>query len=108
MENFKTIVYTELDGQVLMIVPENKEIQIIPRPLVEMIEANKTVFLQLRDFCIAKLGGELKYVLADRGAGILNIQPVDGENLSVVISELTAEEITLITQVSAICTAFLN
>ena len=106
MENFKTIVYTELDGQVLMIVPENKEI--IPRPLVEMIEANKTVFLQLRDFCIAKLGGELKYVVADRGAGILNIQPVDGENLSVVISELTAEEITLITQVSAICTAFLN
>ena len=108
MENFKTIVYTELDGQVLMVVPENTEIQIIPRPLAEMTEANRIVFLQLRDFCVEKLGGDLKYVVAERGAGILNVQPIEGENLSVVIPELIVDEIALITQVSAICTAFLN
>lgn len=91
-----------------MVVPENSEIETIPRPISEMSNENKGVFLQLRDFCEARLGGELKYVVAERGAGILNIQPIEGENLGLEISTLTTEEISLIIQVSSICTGFLN
>ena len=106
METFKQIIYRNEDTA-LMIIPTNEDIQIIPRFINDLSDSQKQPFINLRDFCLTKTDTIL-YVVYTTDVDRLDIQPVEGDVVCLVVSELDPEEKSIVESALQTCTNLLN
>lgn len=106
MEQYKQIVYRNED-QVLVIVPENENID-TKVVFLEAIETDLKIKLDaLKNLCLSKIDGDLKYVVAFKGTNILNIENNKG-TLQLDITEVPTDELLVITNAISTCLQILN
>lgn len=106
METFKQIVYRNEDTA-LMIIPTNDDIQIIARFINELSDSQKQPFVNLRDFCLTKVESIL-YVVYTTDVDRLDIQPIEGEVVCLVVSELEQSDKDIVNSALQECTILLN
>ena len=106
METFKQIIYRNEDTA-LMIIPTNEDIQIIPRFINELSDSQKQPFINLRDFCLTKTDTIL-YVVYTTDVDRLDIQPIEGDVVCLVVNELDQSDKDIINSVLQECTNLLN
>jgi hypothetical protein len=106
METFKQIVYRN-DDTALMIGPTNEDIQIIPRFINELSDSQKQPFINLRDFCLTKTD-TIMYVVYTTDVDRLDIQPIEGEVVCLVVSELDTNDKSIVDSALQECTNLLN
>ena len=105
MENFKEIVYRDSDSA-LIIIPIN-DIEIVPRFVNELADEDKLPLDDLRNFCLTKVT-ELAYVVYKTDNNRLDIQPVEGEVICLLVSEMDVQDKQIIDNAGATCTKLLN
>lgn len=106
MENFKEIVYRDSDSA-LMIIPVNENLEIIPRFVNELPIDDKTPLDDLRTFCLTKVT-ELAYVVYKIDNNRLDIQPVEGEVVYLLVSEMDINDKEIVENAGIVCTKLLN
>jgi hypothetical protein len=106
METFKQIVYRNEDTA-LMIIPTNDDIQIIARFVNELSDLQKQPFINLRDFCLTKTESIL-YVVYTTDVDRLDIQPIEGDVVCLVVSELEQSDKDIVNSALQECTVLLN
>lgn len=106
METFKQIIYRNEDTA-LMIIPTNEQIQIIPRFINELSDSQKQPFINLRDFCLTKTDTIL-YVVYTTDVDRLDIQPIEGDVVCLVVNELDQSDKDIINSALQECTNLLN
>ena len=106
METFKQIVYRNEDTA-LMIIPTNDGMQIIPRFINDLSDSQKQPFLNLRDFCLTKTDSIL-YVVYTTDVDRLDIQPIEGSVVCLVVSELNQTDKDIVDSALQECTNLLN
>ncbi len=90
-----------------MIIPTNDNTQVIPRFINEFDENQKLPFLNLRDFCLTKTDSIL-YVVYTTDIDRLDIQPIEGEVVCLVVSELDTNDKSIVDSALQECTNLLN
>jgi len=106
MENFKQIIYREED-QVIMIIPDNSSVEIVPRFLKDLPVEDASKFEDLKTLCINKVG-VFYYLVTTRGSNILDLELENHITEKIDITSLTTEEIGLIRWISTYCTNLIN
>ena len=106
METFKQIIYRQEDGA-LMIIPQNDEIQIVPRFVNELSTEDKTPVENMINFCSTKVEG-LCYIVYLAQEGRIDIQPTEGSVVSLPISELEEAENVIINASNSVFEKLLN
>ena len=106
METFKQIVYRN-DDTALMIIPTDDNIIVVPRFINELSDPIKQPFINLRDFCVTKTETIL-YVVYTTDVDRLDIQPVEGDVVCLVVSELDPVEKSIVESALQTCTNLLN
>ena len=105
METIKQIVFRESD-QVVIILP-NSDAEIVPRFLNEMQESDRTPLEALKILCRSLVNSELKYFVYTSEGDALNIETGD-ENISLIVSEMSAEDKSIVDNAGVICTQLIN
>jgi hypothetical protein len=90
METFKQIIYRQED-EALMIIPQNEEIQIVPRFLKELSLDDKATIDSLISFCLTKVEN-LSYIIQLVDEDRIDIQKNDVSVVCLKISELEESE----------------
>lgn len=106
METFKQIIYRDLDTA-LMIIPTNEELKVVPRFVNELSEQDASPLLALKDFCLTKVE-TLSYVVYLQEENRLDIQPVEGEVVCLIVSILDQADKAIVEAAGAKCTELLN
>ena len=106
MEKFKQIVYRHSD-QALMIIPQNGEIQVIPRFIFELTEDQQVIFNKLEEFCLTHKD-PLVYVVYTADVNRLDIQGDAIDVVCLLVSEMTPEDKAIVEQAGVLCTELLN
>jgi hypothetical protein len=106
MENFKQIVYRQSD-QALMIIPQNEELQVVPRFVNELTELQQVSFNDLEAFCLTQKN-PLVYIVYTTDVNRLDIQGEDNEVVCLNVSEMSPEDKAIVDKVGVICTELLN
>jgi hypothetical protein len=108
MENFKQIVYRNED-EALVIIPQSDDLEINVNFLGE-IDADKANKLNtLKSLCIEKIPQDsvLKYVVAEKGTNILNIEHSIGV-VSLDITTLAQDKQLIVSDAIKACIRILN
>ena len=90
-----------------MIIPTNDDIQIIARFVNELSDLQKQPFINLRDFCLTKTESIL-YVVYTTDVDRLDIQPIEGDVVCLVVSELEQSDKDIVNSALQECTVLLN
>jgi len=106
MENFKQIVYRQSD-KALMIIPQNEELQVVPRFVNELTKAQQKSFYELEAFCLTQKD-PLVYVVYTTDVNRLDVQGEDNEVVCLIVSEMNPEDKAIVDKVGVICTELLN
>ena len=106
MENFKQIVYRHLD-QALMIIPQNEDIQVVPRFVNELTAEQQTSFNDLEVFCLTQKD-PLVYVVYTTDVNRLDVQGEDVQVVCLNVSEMSPTDKATVDKVGVICTELLN
>lgn len=106
MENFKQIVYRHSD-QALMIIPQNEELQVVPRFVNELSTEQQTSFSELEEFCLTQQD-PLVYVIYTIGVNRLDIQGEDNQVVCLNVSEMSPKDKAIVDRVGVICTEIIN
>ncbi|MEI8137285.1 MAG: hypothetical protein WCH21_08175 [Bacteroidota bacterium] len=106
MENFKQIVYRQSD-KALMIIPQNDNIQVVPRFVNELTELQQVSFNELETFCLTQKD-PLLYTVYTTDVNRLDIQGEDNEVICLNVSEMSPEDKAIVDKVGVICTELLN
>ena len=105
METIKQIVFRESD-LVVMILPKS-DAEIVPRFLNEMQDSDRTPLEELKTLCRSLVNSELKYVVYTSDGNTLNIEAED-EDISLIVSEMSAEDKAIVDNAGVICTQLIN
>lgn len=105
METIKQIVFRESD-LVVMILPKS-DAEITPRFLNEIQESDRTPLEALKTLCRSLVNAELKYVVYTSDSNTLDIETED-ENISLIVSEMSAEDKAIVDNAGVICTQLIN
>ena len=106
MENFKQIVYRQSD-KALMIVPQDDNIQVVPRFVNELKTEQQASFYELELFCLTQQD-PLVYTVYTTDVNRLDIQGEDSEVVCLIVSEMNPEDKAIVDKVGVICTELLN
>jgi hypothetical protein len=106
MENFKQIVYRQSD-KALMIIPQNEELQVVPRFVNELTEQQQVSFNELEAFCLTQKD-PLLYTVYTTDVNRLDIQGEDSEVICLNVYEMSTEDKLIVDNVGIICTELLN
>ena len=106
MENFKQIVYRQSD-KALMIIPQNDNIQVVPRFVNELTELQQASFNDLEAFCLTQKD-PLVYIVYTTDVNRLDIQGENEEVVCLNVSEMSPEDKAIVDKVGVICTELLN
>lgn len=106
METFKQIIYRDSDTA-LMIIPTNEELKVVPIFVNELSEQNAEPLLALKEFCLTKVE-ELSYVVYLQEDNRLDIQPIEGRVICLVVSELDQSDKAIVEAAGAKCTELLS
>ena len=106
METFKQIVYRNEDTA-LMIIPTNADLEIIPRFVSDFDESQKAPFIALRDFCLTQVNA-ISYVVYTTDVDRLDIQPIEGDVICLVVSEMDSNDKSIVDAALQECTNLLN
>ena len=106
MENFKQIVYRHSD-KALMIIPQNDNIQVVPRFVNELTVEQQASFNDLEAFCLTQKD-PLVYIVYTADVNRLDIQGEDSEVVCLNVSEMSPEDKAIVDKVGVICTELLN
>ena len=90
-----------------MIIPTNVDLEIIPRFINEFNESQKSPFIYLRDFCLTKVN-EISYVVYTTDVDRLDIQPIEGDVVCLVVSEMDSNDKSIVDAVLQECENLLN
>ena len=90
-----------------MIITTNEDIQIIPRFINDLSDSQKQPFINLRDFCLTKTDTIL-YVVYTTDVDRLDIQPIEGDVVCLVVDELDQSDKDIINSALQECTNLLN
>jgi hypothetical protein len=108
MENFKQIVYRNED-EVLVIVPQSENVNTKVNFLneIDSVEAGK--LNALKNLCIEKIpiDSVLKYVVAEKGTNIINIEHSEGV-ISLDITTLESSEQLIVSDAIQVCIQLIN
>ena len=109
MNTIKQIVYTEQYNKTFVIEANEDTCPVIPRPIDEMTgEGQKEAFEALRTYCLTLIEGELKFVIYTADINRLDIQPMEGEPVYKIVSEMAVEEKVIVDSVGLVCTQLIN
>jgi hypothetical protein len=106
MENFKQIVYRQSD-KALMIIPQNEELQVVPRFVNELTSEQQASFYELEVFCLTQKD-PLVYVVYTSDVNRLDIQGEDNQVVCLNVSEMNPIDKAIVDQVKIICTELIN
>ena len=106
MENFKQIVYRQSD-KALMIIPQNEELQVVPRFVNELTVEQQASFYELEVFCLTQKD-PLVYTVYTTDVNRLDIQGEYNEVVCLIVSEMNPEDKAIVDKVGVICTELLN
>jgi hypothetical protein len=108
MENFKQIVYRNED-EVLVIVPQSENVNTTVNFLNEIDSVKAGKLNALKNLCIEKIPVDsvLKYVVAEKGTNILNIEHSEGV-IQINIMTLNSQEQTIVSDSINVCIELLN
>ena len=106
MENFKQIVYRQSD-KALMIVPQDDNIQVVPRFVNELTTEQQASFYELETYCLTQQD-PLVYTVYTTDVNRLDIQGEDSEVVCLIVSEMNPEDKSIVDKVGVICTELLN
>lgn len=106
METFKQIIYRDSDTA-LMIIPTNEKLQIVPRFVNELSEQDAASLLALKDFCLTKVEA-LSYVVYLQEENRLDIQPIEGKVVCLVVSDLDETDKAIVEAAGEKCKQLLN
>lgn len=106
MENFKQIVYRQSD-KALMIIPQNEELQVVPRFVNELTVEQQASFNDLETYCLTQQD-PLVYTVYTTDVNRLDIQGEDNEVVCLNVSEMSPEDKAIVDKVGVICTELLN
>lgn len=90
-----------------MIIPTNEDIQITPRFINDLSDSQKQPFINLKDFCLTKTDTIL-YVVYTTDVDRLDIQPIEGDVVCLVVDELDQSDKDIINSALQECTNLLN
>jgi hypothetical protein len=108
MENFKQIVYRNED-EVLVIVPQSENVNTKVNFLNEIDSVKASKLNSLKNLCIEKIPQDsvLKYVVAEKGTNILNIEHSEGV-ISLDITTLESSEQLIVSDSIQVCIQLIN
>lgn len=106
MENFKQIVYRQSD-KALMIIPQNEELQVVPRFVNELTVEQQASFYELETYCLTQQD-PLVYTVYTTDVNRLDIQGEDNQVVCLIVSEMSPEDKAIVDKVGVICTELLN
>ena len=106
MENFKQIVYRQSD-KALMIVPQDDNIQVVPRFVNELTAEQQASFNELEAYCLTQQD-PLVYTVYTTDVNRLDIQGEDNQVVCLIVSEMSPEDKAIVDKVGVICTELLN
>ena len=108
MENFKQIVYRNED-EVLVIVPQSENVNTKVNFLNEIDSVKASKLNSLKNLCIEKIPQDsvLKYVVAEKGTNILNIEHSEGV-ISLDITTLESSEQLIVGDSIQVCIQLIN
>jgi len=106
MENFKQIVYRQSD-KALMIIPQNEELQVVPRFVNELTAEQQASFYELEVFCLTQKD-PLVYVIYTTDVNRLDIQGEDNQVVCLNVSEMNPIDKAIVDKVCVICTELIN
>lgn len=106
MENFKQIVYRQSD-KALMILPQNEELQVVPRFVNELTVEQQASFNDLETYCLTQQD-PLVYTVYTTDVNRLDIQGEDNQVVCLIVSEMSPEDKAIVDKVGVICTELLN
>lgn len=106
MNDFKQIVFRNEDGA-LVIIPmlQDSLTKVFFLNQLETAEQNKLI--ELKELCESKIEEPLKYVVAERGTNILNVEYHEGV-LQLNILDLTDPEKLIVQDSIQVCTELIN
>lgn len=106
MDNFKQIVFRNEDGA-LVIIPmlQDSLTKVFFLNQLETAEQNKLI--ALKELCESKIEEPLKYVVAERGTNILNVEYYGGV-LQLNILDLTDPEKLIVQDSIQVCIELIN
>ena len=106
METFKQIIYRDSDTA-LMIIPTNEDVQVIARFVNELSVEDQVPFENLKNFCLTQVDSIL-YVVYTQDVNRLDIQPIEGDVVCLVVSELDDVDKEIVDEVGLKCIELLN
>jgi hypothetical protein len=106
MENFKQIVYRQSD-KALMIIPQNEELQVVPRFVNELTVEQQASFNELEVFCLTQKD-PLVYIVYTTDVNRLDIQGENEEVVCLIVSEMSPEDKGIMDKVIIMCTKIIN
>ena len=108
MENFKQIVYRNED-EVLVIVPQSENVNTTVNFLNEIDSVKAGKLNALKNLCIEKIPVDsvLKYVVAEKGTNILNIEHSEGV-ISLDITTFESSEQLIVSDSIQVCIQLIN
>ena len=106
MENVKQIIYRQSD-KALMIIPQNEELQVVPRFVNELTAEQQASFNELEAYCLTQQD-PLVYTVYTTDVNRLDIQGEDSEVVCLIVSEMNPEDKSIVDKVGVICTELLN
>jgi hypothetical protein len=106
MEDFKQIVFRNED-EALVIIPmlQESETKVFFLNQLETIEKSKLV--ALKELCESKIEEPLKYVVAEKGTNIINVEYENGV-LQLNILDLSDSEKLVVQNAIDVCTQLIN
>jgi hypothetical protein len=106
MEDFKQIVFRNED-EALVIIPmlQESETKVFFLNQLETIEKSKLV--ALKELCESKIEEPLKYVVAEKGTNIINVEHKNGV-LQLNILDLSDSEKLIVQNAIDVCTKLIN
>ncbi len=106
MKDFKQIVYRNAD-EALVIVPllEDSETKVFFLNQLEITKQNKLI--ALKELCESKIEESLKYVVAEKGTNIINIEYENGVLQLNILDILDAEKL-IVQNAITVCVELLN
>ena len=106
METFRQIIYRDSDTA-LMILPTNEDVQVIARFVNELSEQDAAPLLALKIFILTKVQ-TLSYVVYLQDENRLDIQPIEGDVVCLLVSELDENDKLIIDAAGIKCSNLLN
>ena len=106
MNTIKQVVFREEDD-VFMIVPNEVEVPVIPRYIYDLTVDQQATFQALKDFCLTQVD-TLEYTVYTSESNTLDMQPISGTTVSLIVSEMSIDDKALVDNVGDICTLLIN